>query len=224
MMKTAELLDDTRKNIIAVIGCGGKTSLIAKLARDFYGQGYKVLVSPTTKMFPLHIAGVDNLGVLNPASGKLEALPAAKLTRLIPQYDLILLEADGSRSLPCKGWAGNEPIIPSFCTGTIGIITLNGLGKAAAAEVVLHLPEFLELTGLHKGESITMDHLLKMVCAPRGMFKNSVGSSLLLVNQVEDEQTAGRAREFLEMVKEHHPGRFAGLLYGSVFQDHWTQL
>ena len=107
------------KAIIAVIGCGGKTSLIASLANEYRHK--KVLVTPTTKMFP--IEGIQCLGILNEASGKLEALKQEQLEAIIPQYDLVLLEADGSAGLPCKGWLADEPVVPAFCTHTIGVVT-----------------------------------------------------------------------------------------------------
>ena len=219
----ADHLDIAKGSVVAVVGCGGKTSLIALLAKRL--QPYKVLISPTTKMFPMQTEGdTDCLGRLNAVSGKLEALPESELAALVPQYDVVLLEADGSAGLPCKGWLDNEPVIPPYCTHTVGIITLNALGKPATDTIVLRLSKFLELTGLTEGAPITMQALETMVCAPRGMFKNSVGRRYLLVNQAEDDATAYAAQSFLAVIKEKYPNRFERLLFGSVRLDNWQEV
>ena len=204
-------------SVVAIVGCGGKTSLIKHLAESY--QDKRVLISPTTKIFPIVAGKADCRGVLNSLTGKLEALPADELAALVLEYDLALLEADGSRSLPCKGWRENEPVVPVYFSHTIGIITMNALGKAATHEHVHNLPLFLSLTGLHEGEKITMQALQAMVCSPGGMFKNSVGKRILFINQVEAAQRADCARDFLLAVKNNCPGFFEKLLYGSVHLD-----
>ncbi len=206
--------------VVAVVGCGGKTSFIERVATSFRGKrDKKILISPTTKMYPLNVEGVDCLGVLNSATGKLEALPEDHLADLTSRYDMTLLEADGSQGLPLKGWREDEPVVPRYCTHTIGIVTINALGRPATRDVVFRMPEFLSLTGLHEGEIVTAEAQEAMVCAPYGMFKNGVGRLFLFLNQVEDEQTFRLAQGFLANIKKKDPGRFARLLYGSVHQD-----
>ena len=218
--RVIEYLDICEGSVIAVIGCGGKTSLMELLANKL--QEKKVLVSTTTKMFP--VKGILCTGLLNEASGKLEALPPETLAGLIPQHDITLLEADGSRGLPCKGWLPNEPAVPRYCTHTVGIVTMNVLGKTATETIVHRLPEFLSLTGLKEGETITAQAIEAMVCAPEGMFKNSAGKQYLLVNQAEDKTAAKTAHSFLQAIKEKYPFRFKKLLYGSVRQDTWNEV
>ena len=239
-MRVTDFLDISEGSIAAVVGCGGKTSLIELMSYKLRGK--KVLVSTTTKMFPMKTTGVIHcktlysccehkprtgiqcLGLLNTASGKLEPLPGHILKGLIPRYDIAILESDGSRGLPCKGWLANEPVVPHYCTHTIGVITMAPLGKAADETTVHRLPEFLSLTGLKKGEAITIHALEAMVCAPSGMFKNSVGFRRLVVNQVENKETVRAARSFLETIKEKYPYRFKKLLYGSVHLDTWHEV
>ena len=227
-------------SVAALAGCGGKTALAERLALLLRHK--KVLLSPTTKIFPMQAEGVmlcqtaeecqahrpqigiQCMGELNRASGKLEALPAEILAALIPQYDIALLEADGSRGLPCKGWREGEPVIPGYCTHTIGIVTMSALGRAATAEQVHNLPEFLALTGLCEGEPITAQALEHMVCAPNGMFCGSAGRRVLLVNQVEDAETSRLAQGFLQTIKEKYPDRFSKMLCGSILSDAWGEV
>jgi probable selenium-dependent hydroxylase accessory protein YqeC len=199
----------------------------------------KVLVSPTTKMFPIKTnevmlcdtlekcighepkVGIQCFGLLNKTNGKLEALPLKLLAEIVPQYDLVLLEADGSKGLPCKGWLTNEPVIPPYCTHAVGVVTMKALNTAATKDTVHRLPEFLNLTGLKEGQTISVQALEAMVCASSGMFKYGERGRYLIVNQVEDEETANLALIFLQGIKNKFPERFKRLLYGSVHLDTW---
>ena len=239
-MTVVDYLDICEGSVIAVVGCGGKTALVELLADKLRDK--KVLVSTTTKIFPLKTegimlcetmrqcedhqpqAGIQCLGILNAASGKLEPLPDHVLAEMIPRYDVTFLEADGSRRLPCKGWLSNEPVIPACCTHTVGILTMSALGKAAVETIAHRLPEFLALTGLEKGDPITTQALEAMVCAPVGMFKNSAGKQYLLVNQVEDDTAASAARSFLQTIKAKYPNRFERALFGSIHLDAWEEV
>lgn len=229
-----------RQNIIAVVGCGGKTTFVDALAREL--QQKKVLVSPTTKILPMtgegillrqtpgdceaHVAvnGIQCLGVLHAETGKLHALPPDVLKRLVRRYDAVLLEADGSRGLPCKSWLPNEPVVPEFCTHTVGIVTLDAVGKPAAADHVLRLPAFLQLTGLQEGETITARAMTNMVCMPQGMFQHSRGKKLLLVNRAETPTSMRLAEAWLREIKAHFPGKFDTLAFGSARQNRWREV
>lgn len=203
--------------VAAVIGCGGKTSLIKKTAA--YYKHKKILISPTTKMYPPEIKNADCRGILNPNTGKLEALPPDELAKLVSQYDLTLLEADGSRSLPCKGWKENEPVIPSYCTHTIGLASINALGKAADSKTVHNLAQFLAITGLQEGEAISQKALQKMIYE---MFKNSVGERIIFINQAESQESIKAAQELLLELKKTE--FFAKLLYGSINNEIYQEV
>jgi probable selenium-dependent hydroxylase accessory protein YqeC len=225
---------------VAVVGCGGKTSLVELLADRLRDK--KVLISTTTKIFPPKMkdivlcenfrqceehepqTGIQCMGLLNSASGKLEALSLAFLAALLPRYDIVLLEADGSRGLPCKGWLANEPVVPDFCTHTVGLVTMGALGKQAGETTVHRLPEFFALTGVGERQTITERALEAMVCAPTGMFKNSVGKRYVIVNKVEDDAAAAVALSFLQKIKEKYPARFEKFLFGSVRHDVWQEV
>ena len=227
-------------NILAFVGCGGKTTFINSLAHEY--KHLKVLVTPTTKIMPMNeegvllrktlqecvnhipVTGIQCLGILNRTTGKLEALPGELLEEIHMQYDLILLEADGSRGLPCKGWLPGEPVIPKFVTHSVGIVTMSAIGMPADEEHVLRLPEFLALTGLDAGNAITPEALLTMVCAPGGMFKNSIGKMHLFINRAEDEKTAQLSEAWLNAVYNKYPKRFATLAYGSAQTNKWRKV
>jgi len=238
------MLDVSPKSIIAVVGCGGKTSLIELIATEKISKctSAKVLISPTTKILPMTLnnttlgdtqkscneheakPGIQCLGIKNKKSGKLEALPEKILADIVLKYDIALLEADGSRQLQCKGWLENEPVIPQYCTHTLGVLTINPIGKPTTKKTVHNLPEFLTLTGLHENDIITEKALEKMVTCSQGMFKNSVGDMYLIINQVEAESDSQKAEAFLKSIKAKYPNRFKNMIYGSIRGNSWKKL
>ncbi|MFV0413629.1 MAG: selenium cofactor biosynthesis protein YqeC [Oscillospiraceae bacterium] len=224
----------------AVVGCGGKTSVIELLAQQ--NSAGSVLVAPTTKIrLPgregavvcttadaclAHTprAGIQYAGLANPATQKLEALPPAALAKVVEKgYGLTLLEADGSRGLPCKGWLATEPVVPPFVTRTVGVVTVWALGRPATEETVCRLPHFLALTGLAEGQPITLAALAAMVGAPGGMFKNRRGAACLIVNQLENEESRRRAALLLALVEQTYPGAIECCLFGSVRKNRWSR-
>jgi probable selenium-dependent hydroxylase accessory protein YqeC len=239
-MSVTDYLNISPGSVAAVVGCGGKSSLVELLAERLREK--KVLISTTTKIFPPKMkdivlcetlrqcgeheprTGVQCMGILNGASGKLEALPDKFLAAIKSRYNIVLLEADGSRGLPCKGWLANEPVVPDYCTHTVGVITMGALGKAAGENTVHRPREFFALTGVGEGGTITVQALEAMVCAPGGMFKNSAGKRYVLVNQAEDDAAAAAALSFLQSIKDKYPARFEKLLFGSVRHDVWQEV
>jgi len=233
-------IGDRLPAVIAIVGCGGKTSFIESLARECAGR--KVLISPTTKIFlprmegtalyvtpeewagPASAPGIRFAGVPNPETGKLEALPPETLAGLVPGYDLTLLEADGSKGLPCKGWRDYEPVVPPYCTDTVGIVGFCGLGKRAGPGTVHRPEEFRRLTRIGEGETVTAEALRKMVCAENGMFRRSAGRRSVFVNLWDGESAEEAARDFLEGIARAHPGRFSCLAYGNARENRWKEV
>lgn len=225
---------------LAVIGCCGKTSLINLIAKT--NRDKKVLIMTTTKIRPPREygitlcdtvesclahkphQGIQCLGVFHADTQKFTAPPQQHWPRLTAGYDIVLMEADGSRSLPCKGWSGTEPVIPFFTTHTIGVVTLLGLGKMANESTVHRLPEFCRVTGLSLGDMIGINALADMVGHPSSMFKNAVGTRVLLVNQIESPAGFEKAKEFAALLRQKHPEAVDKIFAGSVFENNWAMV
>lgn len=205
--------------VVTVVGSGGKTALIELLARQLTQGGRKTLAGPTTKMRPLPpIPGVTMTGRLNRESGKLESLPLPELERAIRDYDLVLLEGDGSRGLPLKGWAPHEPVIPRFTLFTVGILPVWPLGKILSEELVHRLPLFCALTGAKPGEALRADHLAALVngrAGQRSLFSEAQGEKILFISQIEDDAAHLKARELAALLA---PG-LAAVIAGSARLD-----
>lgn len=102
---------------------------------------------------------------------------------LAPSFDLVAVEADGSRSLPVKAPASHEPALPEGPRLVLGLVGLDCLGKPMD-EATVHRPElFASVTGCGKGERIRPEHLLALARSNSGLFKgcaNGVRRALVL--------------------------------------------
>lgn len=140
------------KGITAIIGSGGKTSLMLALARELSSS---VILCTSTRIYPPEgipvldgichrVDGICCVGT--PAEhGKLGS-PLQDFRDLAQYADYVLVEADGSKHLPLKAHASYEPVIPEGCGRVVLVVGASGMGKAVAEAV--HRPHiFTALTG-----------------------------------------------------------------------------
>ena len=243
-MNTAEViraLGIERGSRVAVSGCGGKTTLINSFAREL-AKSMSVLITPTTKIRPepddsfflvttreeclvqVPRLGIQCLGVLNTETGKLEALPSEDLAAIESRYDLLLMEADGSRGLPCKGWTERDPVIPEFTTHTIGVVSIKAAGICASDDNIFRMDEFLKLTGLAKGESVTVRALALMTASPDGMFRRKSGAVAVMINQAESPRSMELAAELAEEIRGISAPAPLKIFAGDAMAGKWTEV
>jgi probable selenium-dependent hydroxylase accessory protein YqeC len=166
--------------------------------------------------------GITLAGLLNKNTGKLEALPPDFLARIVPRYDLVLLEGDGSRGLPLKGWADHEPVVPPFTTVTVGVIPIAAVGEKVSKNTVFRIPQFTALSGAKEGEPLTPAHLAAVItgnAGERGLFSAAQGRKLLFINQVEGPARQEQAREVTARLPKAFLAGLAGIIAGSVNRD-----
>ena len=131
-MELLEYLDiQPFQRTIAVVGAGGKTSLIFALAAAFAQKGKSVCVTTSTKMFavPDTKIYVQKGTFLGTFPEKIGPLPEMEYQKLRQNYDIVLVEADGARHLPMKVPGEFEPVIPKDADLVIGILGASAIGK-----------------------------------------------------------------------------------------------
>lgn len=138
--------------LTAIVGSGGKTSLLLRLARELSQKG-SVIVTTSTHIFPPEgiafsetSAAFDGiLCVGTPCeNGKLGA-PRQSFEELEGLADFVLVEADGSKRLPLKAHLPHEPVIPDNAKRTICVVGASGLNRPIE-EAVHRAERFFELT------------------------------------------------------------------------------
>lgn len=140
--------------ITAIVGSGGKTTLIHNLASEYHRAGKKVLILTTTHMFKeadtlltddadeiirhLSQSGYVMAGIS--AGEKISCLSAKTYEKVCNYADEILIEADGSKGLPLKFPNSTEPVIPDNTDRIIIVCGLAGLNHKAK-DVIHRLDE-----------------------------------------------------------------------------------
>lgn len=162
--------------ILAVVGSGGKTTLIKQLADDFRRQKKMVFITTTTHMFiepdtlltddpsviieALQKKGLAMAGI--PEGQKIRALSAETYAAVCRHADVVLVEADGSKHMPLKYPGRHEPVIPANTDRIIVVWGPHGIGNPA--HQVCHRLELVEgCLGIDGNTIITMDHVRQLI-------------------------------------------------------------
>ena len=162
--------------IIAVVGSGGKTTLVKKLAAKYRAEGKNVLITPSTHMFveadtlltddaETIIAALKDNGLVMAGIGdglKLKALSPETFETVRRFADVVVVEADGSRMLPLKYPNGTEPVIPKGTDEIYVVCGLNAIGQKAK-DVCHRLELVKECLGIEDETLITAAHVKKLV-------------------------------------------------------------
>ena len=220
MISLKELFHINKGDIISIVGTGGKTSLMFKLANELKSD-LNVLVSTSTKIkipspdkYNYLYTNIDSylnniraskngLTVIskgiNKKTNKLVGINDSDLDLLIPYFDIIFLEADGSKELPLKGWKSHEPPVLRKTSKTIGVMPANLINKKAEKHLIYGLEEFNKLTD--NSEYVNFEVIKKICTNKEGIFKNSKGNLYLFFNKAETKKEIELMRELSKYLK-----------------------
>jgi len=175
--------------IIAVVGAGGKTTLSNYIGKRLTDMGRRVLFTTTTKIFipaddPLYLGTAENMRSLGPfmtaakgflGHGKLEGYSPKDITSIdkLGLFDDIIVEADGAAQKPVKAPNETEPVYPSPVDLIIGVIGLDCIGQPVTDQLVHRAALFSHFTQAAIGESVTSDHILRLISHPEGLFRRA---------------------------------------------------
>ncbi|UCF91578.1 MAG: putative selenium-dependent hydroxylase accessory protein YqeC [Desulfobacterales bacterium] len=218
--------------VISLVGAGGKTSLMFRIARELSANGQSVLTTTTTKMMmpersqsPCVIFGAAADTVLHQARSLLKKNPhmtaaagklqdERKIGGLQPEtidllwqsglFRWIIVEADGAAGRPLKVPADHEPVIPDCTQWLIGLVGLKAVGKTLNESWVFRSGLFEKITGLPQGQAVTAEAIAIAVVHPKGIMKGAPAPArrLAFFNQADLPDMLKAAR------------RIAGILVG----------
>lgn len=241
-MKIIEALRIDEGDVVAIVGAGGKTSLMFALAE---AAQKPVCLTTTTKLMREEGQGIaENVFFSDFATdpGKnfrqaeislvtnsliestqkwqgLSLLQADELISVCRQEKVTcLIEADGARHLPLKAPEEWEPVIPKLVDQVIVVVGLSAICKPLNAETVFREDIFTDLTGLRLGEPIQLEHVLKMLKHPAGGLKGIPPTSEAAVVFNQDDACSLMPAE-KEMIQEALQGSFYGAILTSLRTD-----
>lgn len=217
----------------AIIGCGGKTSLMFALARGI--RDCSVLVTTTTHIFRPPACMYDFVLDKEPADinkgiyllyggekdGKLVAPTTDSLAEAQNLFDFVFIEADGSNMRPLKGWKKYEPVIPDFVTATIAVATISPIGKAISEENTHRMPVFCRITGSNPGEAVTAAHVADMISSPYGMLQKALGKKILFINQTDLKDGRIHALNIFDSLPKDFTRSLSRIIVGSIRENEY---
>jgi molybdenum cofactor cytidylyltransferase len=201
--------------LVAIVGGGGKSSLMFALAERLPGRG---VMTTTTRIFSEQMSGAAEVCTLADAGwrarldafesgllmvGRVEGeravgvppeLPVEVLAH--PRVDWVVVEADGSRMLPVKAPAPHEPVIPVGTTSLVAVVGIDALSKPIAE--IAHRPERVSaIAGLSVEDTLTPAALARLLTSPEGGLKSaaSAGRTAVVINKVVSASELAIARE-----------------------------
>jgi molybdenum cofactor cytidylyltransferase len=201
-----------RDEVVALVGGGGKSAAMFRLARDLAAGGGRAVTTTTTHIFasqialaPAHIADADATrealaAALDRHHHVLVIGPTNRELRGWCPDACLLTEADGSRMLPFKAPAAHEPVIPAETTLALVVVGADVLGRPLDAEHV-HRPERVSaLSGAQMGAPVTPEVVALVLAHPEGGRKGMPGAARLvvLINKVDALADPALARETAE--------------------------
>jgi probable selenium-dependent hydroxylase accessory protein YqeC len=207
-----------RRELVAIVGGGGKTTLMYSLVRELAKSSLKVAAATTTKVLaPLESEPVELLLLTKRANrlenkqvskpplfggkllenNKVEGISPSHCDELFKdEFDFFIVEADGARNKPLKAPGEFEPVVPSATTLFIAVIGLKCLGKPLDEKTVFRPELVAKITGLKKGELINEETILALLLSEDGFSKGAPpeAKKVLLLNQADSpiEEATGK--------------------------------
>jgi probable selenium-dependent hydroxylase accessory protein YqeC len=233
-------------SIVALVGAGGKTTTMYRLAAELSAQGQRVITTTTTHIFPptsdqtnalivepdyslliaqaraaLQIHQHITLATATTAEGKLRGLPPERIADLrdIPQVGAILVEADGAKGRMLKAPAEHEPAIPQGADLVLLLASAEAFGQPLS-DTIAHRPERISaITGLRPGDLIAPGTLAALATHEQGLLKNIPASAAtVLVLTHVDERIRASAEEVARLALAY--GRLSGVIFCTL---EWAQ-
>lgn len=235
------------KDIITIIGAGGKTSLMFS-ASSLLRNDYKVLVTTTTHIYIpdnnlydkiimlTHFEnenynnilqnnknGVYVIGSHIVNNSKIKGLTFDMLDKITPYFDVVIIEGDGSKEKSLKGWNDNEPVIYPKTTKTIGIVDISSIGIDINEENIHRVDKFLDIINDYSNNKVNIEHLEKLILNKNGLFKFYKGEKILFINKVEDINKRKNALNIIKDIKNENQSYIDKFVYGSIFNNEFIK-
>jgi probable selenium-dependent hydroxylase accessory protein YqeC len=231
----AEALGIQAREVISLVGAGGKTTLMFRLAQELCTGGKRVVTTTTTRILEpasgetgFLFVDSDEERIKDFLKGHLdqlrhitvvhERLRSGKLRGVSPDFvdglwgsngiDVIVIEADGAAGRPIKAPSEDEPVIPRSTTLVVAVLGVDGMEAELNEKNVFQPAMVSKITGIPVGERLTDEAIGLLITHPEGIFKGSPSSSRVVafLNKVDVPSGAAKARSIAqEILEKKHP-------------------
>lgn len=235
--------------VISLVGAGGKTSLMFKLAHELAMAGESVLTTTTTKIYEPLPEQSTNLIISGSVSSLLDKARVAlkdhhhiiaavaklpdqrKLRGFTPEFveaiwhshlfRWILVEADGAAGRPLKAPAEHEPVIPACTSRLVGILGLNGAGQPLNEHWVFRHDRFIQISGLAPSSEITEAAIVAVLVHEKGIFKNAPAAAVRIAfcNQADVPRNLAAGKHIARVLIQKNPAGLNRVVIGQTLFD-----
>ncbi len=228
--------------VVALVGAGGKTTTMFRLATEQVALGRRVITTTTTHIYPpkpeqsrAFVLEPDHTTLLeraaaalaehphitvaraSAAEGKVRGIPPEWVADLhtLPGVDLVLVEADGAKKRLLKAPADYEPVIPACTDLVLLLASAEALGQPLSDAIAHRLERVEAVTGLRAGEPITPQALARLATQEAGLLKGvppGAAAMLMLTHVNESRLAAAKETARLALAADH----LAGVILASL--------
>ncbi len=230
-MQLREALEVADGDVVGLVGAGGKSTAMYRLADELVAAGRRVVTAKSTVVIKgtvqrspcaLRVASLEEAlerlpealyvhGQAMVVTGEvreglyqgMEAAWACEIVRQ-PWVDNVIVEADGARHRWLKAPAGHEPSLPACVSLVVPTASAAAFGHPLNSESV-HRPEIAaELVGAREGDAITPELVATLLLHPCGGLKDVPADARVspLIAAVT-EATASEARAAAALLLAH---------------------
>lgn len=240
-----EALGIKPREVISLVGAGGKTTLMFCIAKELVRNGKKVVVTTTTKILEptteetgfLFIDSDEekikdflerHLDRYHPITIARERLGSGKLKGVSPNLvdelwgshdiDTIIIEADGAAGRPVKAPREWEPVIPSSTSLVVAILGIDGAEVKLNEDNVFQSEGVSKLTGISMGERLTEEAMATLMTHSEGIFKGTPSSSRVVafLNKVDIPNGVAKAESIARKILEKGHPRIERVVLGQL--------
>jgi probable selenium-dependent hydroxylase accessory protein YqeC len=190
MMTLGEAFSVGEREVISLVGAGGKTTLLYALGRELSALRYGIILTTTTKIFEpepspffLQFLSPELSAVKKWAAEHLhrhrclllarERLPDGKLEGIPPEWveelfsmdgvATIVTEADGAAGRPLKAPREGEPVIPDSTTLLVPVMGIDGMGRPLDEATVFRSAIASRLLHVPMGSMVTEELIARLM-------------------------------------------------------------
>ncbi len=188
--------------VISFVGGGGKSSLIQRLSEELSGKKIYHRIMTTTHMWPMVLKEYGQQTGPVDASGKVCPPTEPETEKIFEKKVPVLIEADGSRGLPCKAPEAWEPVIRPETTHVFGVMGASCLGMAV--KDCCHRPErVMAVLGCGPDHRMQVEDLARLAKSPRGLYKNVTEKQKfgIIINQVDTEAVYQKIKPIEKLIQ-----------------------
>lgn len=249
MTSIRKMLLPENGGVVSLVGAGGKTTLMFRLAQELSDAGENVLTTTTTKIFVPTDEQTPHLVVTaNPeeALGKAGELvkdryhvtvgrehlvsqsklsgfdtDTVKMFRESGFFNWILVEADGAAQRPLKAPAAHEPVIPECSTHIVIVIGLDAIGQPLEEKWVFRSEIYSRVTGVPLGLPVTERSVADIISNNKGLMKGSPSAAIrcVFLNKAEDVHTSAMGKRIATILHEDSRAKLERILIGSAKRE-----